>query len=172
MGGGPGRDGAGGKALELCTGAGHIGLLFAALSDRHVVAVDVDPVAGELARGNAAAAGLADRFEVRVARMDHALEPQERFGLVVADPPYVPRSDTGRYPEDPVLAIDGGDDGLDVARTCLEVAARHLLPGGSLVLQLATRDQAAALGEGLPERLRCRELRPCTRGVLVHLVAQ
>ena len=161
-----------GAALELCTGAGHIGLLLAALSDRRVVAVDVDPVAGELASANAAAAGLADRFEVRVGPMDEVLDPHERFGLVVADPPWVTRSATGRYPDDPVLAIDGGDDGLDVARTCLAVADRHLLPGGSLLLQLGTGDQADALGPALPARLERRELRTFPRGVLVHLRAE
>jgi len=160
-----------GDALELCTGAGHIGLLFAALSRRHVVAVDVDPVAGEFARANAAAAGLAGRFEVRVGPMEEALQPDERFALVLADPPWVPRSTTGRYPEDPVRAIDGGDDGLDVARACLAVTDRHLLPGGSLLLQLGTADQADALLPALPGRLRRREVRVCARGVLVHLRA-
>ncbi|WP_432476138.1 methyltransferase [Nocardioides sp. GXQ0305] len=158
-----------GDALELCTGAGHIGLLLAALSGRHVVAVDVDPVAGEYARANARRSGLTDRFAVRVGRMDAVLDTEERFGVVIADPPWVPRGETGRYPEDPLLAIDGGSDGLEVARGCLAVAERHLLPGGSLVLQLGTEAQAGLLVDALPERLRHREMRTCPGGVLLHL---
>ena len=156
-------------ALELCTGAGHIGLLLAALSGVRVVAVDVDPVAGEFARVNAEEAGLAERFEVRVGSMDRVLGDQERFGVVLADPPWVPRAETGRYPEDPLLAIDGGDDGLDVARLCLTVSARHLLPGGHVVIQLGSEAQAETLCADLPDGLHRQEVRTCEGGVLVHL---
>ena len=48
-----------GDVLELCTGAGHIGLLAIAGSDRRLVAVDASPTAAEHAADNAAAAGLA-----------------------------------------------------------------------------------------------------------------
>ena len=157
------------SALELCTGAGHIGLLLAALSDARVVAVDVDPVAGEFARANAEQAGLSDRFEVRVGPMDRVLGVEELFGVVVADPPWVPRAETGRFPEDPLLAIDGGDDGLEVARLCLSVSARHLLPGGHVVLQLGSGQQAEDLCSDLPAGLHRREVRACEGGVLVHL---
>jgi release factor glutamine methyltransferase len=160
-----------GPALELCTGAGHIGLLLARLSGRQVVAVDLDPVAGGFARRNAEAAGLAERFDVRVGPLDRVLLDEERFGLVVADPPWVPRDQTSRFPDDPLLAIDGGDDGLDVARSCLEVVRRHLLPGGSLVLQLGSVAQAEVLGAELPAELRAREVRTCTGGVLLHVSA-
>ncbi len=157
------------SALELCTGAGHIGLLLAALSGVRVVAVDVDPVAGEFARANAEEAGLAEHFEVRVGPMDRVLGDDELFGVVVADPPWVPRGETGRFPEDPLLAIDGGDDGLDLARLCLDVSARHLLPGGHLVLQLGSEAQAEALCADLPDDLSRQEVRTCEGGVLVHV---
>ena len=160
-----------GPALELCTGAGHIGLLLAALSGRRVVAVDVDPVAGEFARTNAEAAGLAELFDVRVGPVDGVLGDEERFVVVVADPPWVPRDQTYHFPEDPLLAIDGGDDGLDVARLCLAVAQRHLLPGGLLVLQLGSEAQAEALSSTVPPGLRSRGLRTCPGGVLVHVTA-
>jgi release factor glutamine methyltransferase len=159
-----------GPVLELCCGAGHIGLLAAARCGRALVAVDVNPAACELARRNARAAGLGDRVEVREGDLGAVLADDERFPLVVADPPWVPRTEVGRYPEDPVLAIDGGPDGLDVARLCLEVAERHVAPGGSVVLQLGTADQAARLAQGGPG-LAVREVRACERGVLVRLDA-
>ena len=159
-----------GPVLELCTGAGQIGLLAVVASDRRLVCVDLSPVACEFARRNADAAGMADRVEVREGSMDAVLGDDERFALVVADPPWVRRTEVGRYPEDPLLAIDGGDDGLDVARLCIEVARRHLLPGGSLVLQIGTLDQVERLrGELDGSDLHVVEVRECERGVLVRL---
>ena len=135
-----------GPVLELCSGAGQIGLLAVAGSDRRLLCVDASEVACDFARANARAAGMADRVEVRLGPLDAALAPDELFPLVIADPPWVPGAETGRFPEDPLTAIDGGPDGLDVARACLRVVAGHLLPGGAAVLQLGTREQADRLG--------------------------
>lgn len=166
-------DAADGDVLELCAGAGHIGLLAVAGSNRRLVAVDANPVATEFATANARSAGLADRVDVRLGQLDEVLGAGERFALVVADPPWVRRADTGRYPEDPLLAIDGGDDGLDVARLCLEVIERHLRPGGSAVLQLGDTGQAEALGAWAAARgaLTLGEVRTFERGVLARLDA-
>jgi release factor glutamine methyltransferase len=134
-----------GPVLELCTGAGHIGLLAVLDSSRRLVAVDADPVACRFAADNALAAGLADRVEVRHATMDAALAAGEEFPLIIADPPWVPTVRTDDFPDDPLLAIDGGADGLVVARACLDVAREHLAPEGVLLLQLGTVEQATAL---------------------------
>lgn len=134
-----------GPLLELCTGAGQIGLLAAWSSGRALVAVDAEETACAYARSNAARAGIADRVEVRHGDMREVLADGERFAAVVADPPWVGSADVGRFPEDPLLAIDGGADGLVVARLCLEVAARHLLPGGVVLVQLGDDAQADAL---------------------------
>lgn len=131
-----------GPILELCCGAGHIGLAAAVEVGRAIVQVDADPVAAAYARANAASAGWSERTEVRCAPLDAALEPGERFPIVIADPPYLRRREIGRYPDDPVTAIDGGPDGLDLVRTCLAVTARHLTAGGSAVLQVAGPAQA------------------------------
>ena len=162
-----------GPVLEVCAGAGHIGLLAIALEPRPLVSVDLDPVACDYTRANAERAGLADRVEVRGGALDTVLDPEERFAVIIADPPWVPRADTGRYPEDPVLAIDGGDDGLDLARACWGLADRHLLDGGSAVLQLGTLEQVRRLTDETSgrSRLRVRETRSFERGVLVALDA-
>lgn len=157
-----------GPVLELCAGAGQIGLLTIALSPRPLVCVDLNPAAVELTLANAEAAGLAHLVEVRQGRIDEVLRDGETFPVIVADPPWVPRADTGRYPEDPLLAIDGGDDGLDVARTCVAAIATHLAPGGSAVLQLGTREQAEALTPDLAG-LQLVDVRQYDRGVLVRL---
>lgn len=160
-----------GPVLELCAGAGHIGLLTVALAPRPLVCVDLDPVACDFTRRNAEAAGLAGLVDVRRGPVDGVLRPDERFAVVVADPPWVPRAETGRFPEDPLLAIDGGGDGLDVARACVATASRHLLPGGTAILQLGTVAQAEVVAADLRRYgdLRLTEVRRCERGVLARL---
>ena len=159
-----------GPVLELCCGAGQIGLLAAALTDRPVVMVDADPVACDFARDNAREAGLADRADVRCADLGAALAPYEKFALVIADPPWVPTGDVARFPRDPVTAIDGGADGLDPARACLRVAGTHVLPGGAVVLQTGPRQPSAVRAEAGAHGLRVVDARSCgDRGSLVRL---
>lgn len=164
------RDAPPGAVLELCSGAGQIGLLAIHGSARRLVCVDLNPAACEWTRHNAAAAGLGDRVEVREGSMDDMLRDSERFGLVVADPPWVRRSDVPDHPEDPVLAIDGGVDGMDVAWMCVDLARTHLAATGTLLLQLGTVQQVDALREHLRgDDLEVTEVRWCDRGVLVRL---
>ena len=111
---------------------------------------------------------LALLVEAREGRIDEVLREGELFPVIVADPPWVPRADTGRFPQDPLLAIDGGDDGLDVARTCVAAIAAHLAPGGSAVLQLGACEQAELLVPEL-DGLRLGQVRTHDRGVLVRL---
>ncbi len=159
-----------GPVLELCAGAGQIGLLAVSGSGRSLVCVDADPVACDFARANALAAGLGDLVEVREGRLESSLADDELFALVIADPPWVRREETGRFPEDPLLAIDGGDDGLDVARACLAVIERHLMPGGAGVLQLGSEAQVETLRQDPGVRaggLSLSEVRSHEGGVLV-----
>lgn len=145
------QDAPAGPVLELCSGAGHIGLLTVADSERRLVAVDADPVACEFGRMNAAAAGMAERVEVRNATLAEALREDERFPVIVADPPWVPSSRTLAFPADPLTAIDGGEDGLALARECLEVARTHLDRDGVMLLQLGDLQQAGAIADDLRE---------------------
>lgn len=158
-----------GPVLEVCAGVGHIGLAATLTTGREVVLVDVNPAACELARANASAAGMAERVDVREGPMERVLEEHERFALIIADPPWVPTADVGRFPEDPVIAIDGGDNGLGLALVCCDVIGDHLEPGGRALLQLGSMDQVAALKVHLGAKLRVLESRAYESGVLVLL---
>jgi methylase of polypeptide subunit release factors len=133
-----------GPVLELCAGVGQIGLVAALLTGRRLVQVDSNPGACRWARINADRAGLGDRVEIREGDLGHAVASGEQFAIIVADPPYVPTHEVAHF-DDPVVAIDGGDDGLDTAWRCMELAGEHLAPGGLLSLQLRGRAQAASL---------------------------
>lgn len=161
-----------GPVLEVCSGAGHIGLVAVHGTDRRLVAVDLNPAAAEFLLLNAAAAGLADQVEPRTGLMDDptVLVPDECFAVVVADPPWVTHDRVGDFPEDPVVAIDGGADGLTVARTCLRVADAHLARGGTLLLQLGDAEQAERLAgeKSVAGSLRLTEVRTYERGVVAR----
>lgn len=164
------RDAPAGPVLELFCGAGHIGLLSVLGSDRRLVAVDLDPVACEYARSNAVAAGLGELVEVRNADLTQALLDDETFPVVVADPPWVPSGRTGDYPEDPLTAIDGGPDGLALARSSLEIARRHLVAGGVMLLQLGSLRQAEEVARTTGAGLVLEEVRqPDPTGVVVSV---
>lgn len=160
-----------GPILELCCGAGHIGLLAARLTGRDLVQVDRDPVAASYARQNADRAGVT--ADVRSAALRAALEPDELFGIVIADPPWLPTGTVAQYPDDPVLAVDGGADGFDMILECLDASLRQLLPEGHLVLQVGVPQQADLVAEWLAGHRSGRavyEVRDCRPGgLLVHV---
>jgi len=165
-----------GTVLELFAGVGHIGLAAVASADRPLVMVDLNPVACDFARRNVDAAGMGSRVEVREGRIDEVLDAGETFPVIIADPPWVPSAGIGEFPDDPTIAIDGGEDGLALARVCCRVVDRHLAPAGSAVLQLGTTGQAdqldTYLADVLGSALRVVETRTYERGVLVRLSRQ
>jgi release factor glutamine methyltransferase len=163
-----------GPLLELCCGAGQIGLLAASLTGRPLIQVDRDPVAAAYVRRNAAAAGV--ETDVRAVSMADALAPDEKVPLVILDPPWVPSAKVDDFPEDPVGAIDGGDDGTALVVLGLGVALRHLAPGGHVVAQVGRPEQVDVIRAlldgrtGREPRWIVREVRDyLPGGLLVHI---
>ena len=83
----------------------------------------------------------------------------------------MPRAETQRFPEDPLLAIDGGEDGMGVVRDCLAAIEAHLAPGGVALLQLGPDGQAQAVVDMLADtKLVAGETRDFgERGVLLRI---
>ena len=158
-----------GPVLEVCAGAGHLGLLTARLTGRDLVAVDLNPVAGTLVQQNAEHAGVT--VDVRIGDMVSVLGPQEYFPLMVVDPPWVRSREVEGFPEDPVLAIDGGDDGLRLVRACVGVVAVHLAPEGAAILQVGPDQGQEAAVIARAQGLVVQEVRDFPRGCLLHLAA-
>ncbi len=138
-----------GPILELCSGAGHIGQAAAVLAGRRLVQVDVDPHACALAEANAAANVTGTPVEVRCGDLGAVLSADERFPVVLADPPYLSRDEVDDWPLDPAHAIDGGPDGLDLPRRCLAVAGAHVTADGVVLLQTRGREQVELLAPDL-----------------------
>jgi release factor glutamine methyltransferase len=134
-----------GPLLELCCGAGHIGLAAAVLTGRTLHQVDDDPLACAYARHNARVAGREHSVEVYCGALDGDVLPNGRYPLILADPPYLTPAEARRYPHDPPHAVAGGTDGLDVVRRCLTVIAHRLEPDGFALLQLRDEPQIDAV---------------------------
>jgi len=137
--------------LELCTGCGCVAVSLAAqLPDLHVVATDVSSGALAVARQNIARHGLTDRVTPCQGDSFAGLDSQTgRFDMIVANPPYIRTADLQALSAGPVgceprVALDGGEDGLDVIRRIVAGAPDHLAEAGWLFLEVGY-DQADAV---------------------------
>jgi len=139
------------RAVEIGTGSGCIA---AALAWYHphcqVDALDISPAALAVAQRNIEALGVAQR--VRLVESDlWAAVPDQRYDLIIANPPYVPEDSMmglpTEYLAEPRLGLVAGADGLKLVKPLLLQAFDHLNPGGIVVLEVG--EAADALEEWL-----------------------
>jgi release factor glutamine methyltransferase len=147
--------------VDLCCGSGALGAAVACRVPAVVLhAADLDPVAVACARDNLAGIGTVHHGDLYAA-LPVAL--RGRVDVLLANVPYVP---TGHLPLLPAearlheapMALDGGDDGLDVFRAVATSAGRWLRPGGVLLSEVTDAQVTAA-----EEALRAAGLHPGTR---------
>lgn len=132
--------------LDLCCGTGALAAaLGAALDGAELHAADVDPAAVRCARRNLPTGTVyeGDLY----APLPGAL--RGRVDLLAANVPYVPSGDIGLLPQEarvhePLVALDGGTDGLDVLRRVVDGAHEWLAPGGRLFVETSRRQAPAA----------------------------
>lgn len=146
------------RVLEVGCGTGCISLSIAAERPEHTccVAIDIEPRAVDLSIRNRDALGIApDVVDVRLGSLVSPLNRETEWGtfdVLVSNPPYIPTSVMGNLPHEvadyePALALDGGEDGLDIFRRLVNAAPHMLKPGGLLACELyeGHLDQAASL---------------------------
>ena len=144
----------GGTALqiaELGTGSGCVAVALAkALPEAMIVATEISPGALRVAEENILAHHV-DR-QVRLVREDlfkGGERPAPWAHMLVSNPPYVPSSQIAKLAAEvkaePVLALDGGKDGLDAIRAIAAQSPRLLKAGGWILLEF---------GDGQAERVR------------------
>lgn len=156
--------------LDLACGSGAIGLAIAArVPGIELHACDLSPEAVRYARRNLARAGghvyAGDLYEPLPARL------RGRIAVIAANVPYVPAEAVAFMPPEardyePLLALDGGQDGLDVLRRAAAGAPGWLRPGGHLLIEAASGQAgraAAALDQaGLEPSVAADEDLGCT----------
>jgi release factor glutamine methyltransferase len=164
------------RVLDVGTGSGCLAVTLALeWPAARVVATDVSAGAIDVARENAARLGAAARLEFRCGPL--AAGAAGTFDLIVANPPYVPDVDRTTLPSDvadhePAAALFAGRDGLDVIRALVPDAARRLVPGGWLVLEVGA-GQAAGVGRIVEaEPLSLVRVRPDLRQIARVVVAR
>ena len=146
------------RVLEVGCGTGCISLSIAAERAGRVmcVATDIEPRAVALATKNRESLGIAP--EVVDVRLGNLVSPLDResewgtFDVLVSNPPYIPTKIMGELPHEvadfePHLALDGGNDGLDIFRRLLNAAPYMLREGGLFICELFEEacDSAAQL---------------------------
>jgi release factor glutamine methyltransferase len=131
------------KVLDLGTGSGAISVCLAKdHSATKIVAVDISPVALDLARVNAGRHNVADRIRFFLGDLFAAVKPlPETFDLIVSNPPYIRTGELSMLaPEirewEPIMALDGGADGTDTYRQIIGEGHSYLTPGGFIVLEI------------------------------------
>ena len=142
---------AGGKNLRLLDmGTGSGCLLLACLSELTMatgVGIDINPDAIEMAAYNAGALGLADRAVFSVADFTASLERLGCFDIILSNPPYIPSAQISTLSSevalhDPLLALDGGQDGLDCWRVLMPEMAKLLSTQGRIFVEIGDGQEA------------------------------
>ena len=141
------------RVLDVGTGSGCIAITLAVNEARlQVVATDISPAAVEVARRNATRFGVSERvdfFSCDLFPSEETFNVQpSTFNLIVANLPYIPTATLHGLPvygREPILALDGGADGLAIIRRLLVEAPRHLAPGGLILLEIESSQGAKVL---------------------------
>jgi release factor glutamine methyltransferase len=132
--------------LDMCCGSGAVGLAVAmALPGAELHAADIDPGATGYARRNLAAIGghvhEGDLYDALPAGL------RGRIDVIVVNAPYVPTAEIGLMPaearlHEPLVALDGGADGVGIHRRVAAEAPQWLAPGASLLIETSERQAA------------------------------
>ena len=138
----------GAVVLDLCCGSGALGVaLVAALGQAELHATDIDAAAVTCARRNVAAGGHVyegDLYEPLPAEL------RGRVDILLANAPYVPTDAIAQMPREarehePLVALDGGADGLAMLRRVSAEAPLWLAPGGHLLVETSERQASRAV---------------------------
>jgi len=132
------------RVLDVCTGSGCIAVAVAMLAGdaiADITAVDISPAALSLAAENAA---LHDA-NIKLAQSDlfDGIKGQT-FDVVISNPPYIPTAELSQLQteimgHEPMLALDGGTEGLDIYRRLVPASLEYLTPSGALFLEIGPR---------------------------------
>ena len=142
------------RVLDLCTGSGCIIISLAKYKNNlDAVGIDISDKAVMTAVGNAKKNGVKVRFLTGdlYDSLHNLRNGQDEvppvFDVIVSNPPYIKSGVIDTLMEEvkdhePILALDGGSDGLDFYRRIISGAETHLVPGGVILFEIGC-DQGA-----------------------------
>jgi len=137
------------KVLDCCTGSGCIAVSIA--KERPDVSVFASDLSEEaLGVANRNALELLGPSRVSFFHSDLLASVPESFTLIVSNPPYIPSSDISSLAAEvrgePLLALDGGPDGLDIMRRLVKESRERLDEGGRLIVESGAEQAEAVAG--------------------------
>lgn len=141
----------GAKVLDLCTGSGAVAIALKKEGEKkglnlRVSACDISEDALAVAKGNAEKC----KADVKFVQSDLFARVRGRFDVIVSNPPYIP---TDVIPtlqrevkdHEPIIALDGGADGLDFYRRIAESAGKYIEKGGVLLMEVGENEAQAVV---------------------------
>ncbi len=149
------------RVLDVGVGSGVISVTLAAeLPSCLMTSLDISAAALEIARKNAETYGVISRVQLRESDLFSALNPDERFELIVSNPPYIAEPDyDGLEPEvkfDPRVAMLAGPEGLGIIRRIITHAPQWLAENGRIMFEIGC-GQAERVSEMVEKDGRYRE---------------
>lgn len=137
------------KILDLCTGSGAIGISIAKnIKNAKVYATDIKNTVIDIAKQNAKQNNV-DNIEFIVSDMFENIQEKD-FDIIVSNPPYIETDVIKTLPtevrNEPIIALDGGKDGLKFYKIILSEYKKYLKKDGYLLLEIGY-NQAKSVGE-------------------------
>ena len=128
------------KILDLCTGSGAIAVSLAKyLNNVDITAVDISNKALKIAKKNARNNNVEEKITFIESDLFSNLS-KNKYDLIVSNPPYIKKEDIKKLDvevkKEPILALDGGVDGLDFYRKIILNSYNYLNNKGMLCLEI------------------------------------
>jgi len=133
------------RVLDLCTGSGAVAIaLKHEVPELEVFATDISEKALETAKKNAASLLPGNDIRFHQGDLYNALPDSlsliPNFLFIVANPPYIPTHEietlSAEVQNEPFIALDGGESGLEIIKKIIDGALEYLVNGGSLFMEI------------------------------------
>jgi ribosomal protein L3 glutamine methyltransferase len=134
------------RVVDVCTGSGCLAILLAHhFPTARVDAIDLSPDALDVARMNVRNHKLTRRVKLYESDVFDAV-PKVKYDVIISNPPYEPSAHCKQLPpefhREPLMALDGGEDGLDIIRKFLRQARTRLQPHGVVLIEVGGLQEA------------------------------
>ncbi len=134
------------KILEIGSGSGCLIITLLKLyKNSKALAIDISPEAYDITKKNANYHNVENRLKLLISNLFEKIE-NEKFDLIISNPPYIVRSEIENLQEEvkyhePLLALDGGVDGLDFYRQIALNARDFLEKNGTIILEIGLNQE-------------------------------
>ena len=139
------------KVLDLCTGSGCIGITLNLLGYDNVDCADISSKAIKVSKKNAKKL----KANVKIFKSDLFKNISKKYDLIISNPPYIKTDDINELSTevknyDPLIALDGGEDGLKFYRLIVKELNNHLAENGKVIFEIGY-NQAKEVAQLLEE---------------------